>query len=62
MNWLPTKVPDSFAKGTPPKIHGNSSTATDATRQEDSTDVGAVRDTLSEILGTGAQQMLSAAH
>jgi len=28
MNWLPTKVSDSFAKGTPPMIHGNSSTAT----------------------------------
>jgi len=61
MNWLPTKVSDSFAKGTPPMIHGNSSTATDATRQDDSKDAGEVRDTPSENLRAGAQQMLSAA-
>jgi len=42
-------------------IHSNNSKATDATRQDDSTDVGEVRDTLSEILRAGAQQMLSAA-
>ena len=61
MNWLPTKVSDSFAKGTPPMIHGNSSTATDATSQDDSKDAGEVRDTPSENLRAGAQQMLSAA-
>lgn len=60
MNWLPTKVSNSFSKGTPPVNQNTSSVIEDTAATSDFEDVTA-RDALTEILRTGAQQMLKAA-
>lgn len=60
MNWLPTKVSDSFAKGTPPVNQNNHSAPEDPEGTANSLDA-TPRDALTEILRSGAQRMLRTA-
>ena len=60
MNWLPTKVSSSFTKGTPP-VKQNTNHSLEDTAASFENAQFAVRDVLTEVLRTGAQQMLKEA-
>jgi putative transposase len=60
MNWLPTKVPNSIPKGTPPVNQNTNSAHEDTSSTSDYGEIAA-RDALTEILRSGAQKMLKAA-
>ena len=60
MNWLRTKVSDSFAKGTPPVNQNTSPDSKDTAVPAEFENVSAT-DALTEILRSGAQKMLQAA-
>ena len=60
MNWLPPKVSNSPAKGTPP-VNQNSNPGLEDTADDSEFADAASRDTLTEILRAGAQRMLTAA-
>ena len=60
MNWLPTKVSSSFTKGTPP-LNLNTNPSSEDTAASFENAQFAIRDVLTEVLRTGAQQMLKEA-
>ena len=60
MNWLPTKVSDSFTKGTPP-VNQNTNRVSENTASSAEFEDVTAQDMLSEILRSGAQRMLRAA-